>query len=116
LIPSEVTRAVPTKACFSTHPQIISVVQTWEAQEPPIAPKRVSCKPISVLGAYLTFFYKNNRPIFQTFQNRRNSGSRYFKPSRTARFSPKNQWLFDVLKWCVCGQWIMYQKNQVLYF
>jgi hypothetical protein len=73
LIPSEVTRAVPNKACFSRHPQIISVVQTWEAQEPPIAPKRVSRKPISLLGAYLTFFYKNNRPIFQTFQNRRDS-------------------------------------------
>ncbi len=37
-------------------------------------------------GAHLTFFYKNNRPIFQTFQNRRNSGSGYFKSSRTARF------------------------------
>jgi hypothetical protein len=53
---------------------------------PLIAPKRVSRKSIAVLGAHLTFFYKNNRPIFQTCQNRRNSDSRYSKPSRTARF------------------------------
>jgi len=81
LIPSEVTCVLcPPKPAFSTHPQIISVVQTCEAQELLIAPRSVS------RGAHLTFFYKNNRPIFQTFQNRRNSGSRYFKPSRTARF------------------------------
>jgi len=47
--------------------------------EPPIAPKRVSRKSISQcwLGAYLTFFYKSNRPIiFQTIsESERNSDS-----------------------------------------
>ncbi len=56
-----------------------------EAQQPAIALKRVSRVYLSV-GAYLNFFYKNDRPILQTFQNRRICGLRYFKPSRTARF------------------------------
>jgi hypothetical protein len=46
----------------------------------------VSVVSLSQCWGTLDFFYKNNRPIFQTFQNRRNSGSLYFKPSRTGRF------------------------------
>jgi hypothetical protein len=60
-----------------------------------------------VLGAHLTFFYKNNRPIFQTCQNLRFS---IFQTFQNCQVSPKNQWLFDFLK-CVCGQWVTYQKK-----
>jgi len=87
LIPSEVTcEPCPPKPAFLTHPQIISVVQTWEAQEPHIAPKRVSRKSISVLGHTWLPFIKTTALFFKQFKNRRKSGSRYFKPSITARF------------------------------
>jgi hypothetical protein len=78
--------AVPTKACFfNTSTNHFCCINVWV---PGTAHCSQACQSYVYLsvGAYLTFFYKNNRPIFQTFQNRRNSGSRYFKPSRTARF------------------------------
>jgi hypothetical protein len=81
-------RAVPSKACFSnTSTNHFCCINVWGPGTTHCSQACQNRKSISVLGgAYLTFFQKYNRPIFQTFQNRRNSGSRYFKSSRTARF------------------------------
>ncbi len=69
LIPSEVTCVLCLpKPAFSTHPQIISVVQTCEAQEPLIAPKRVSRKSISVLGHTWLSFIKTAALFFKQFR------------------------------------------------
>ncbi len=69
LVPREVTCVLcPPKPAFSTHPQIISVVQTCEAQEPLIAPKRVSGKSISVLGHTWLSFIKSTAPFFKHFR------------------------------------------------
>ncbi len=86
LIPSEVTCVLcsPTPA-FNTSTNHFCCVNVWGPGTTHCSQACQSYVYLSV-GAHLTFFYKNNRPTFQTFQNRRNSGSRYFKPSRTARF------------------------------
>jgi hypothetical protein len=109
LIPSEVTCVLcPPKPAFSTHPQIISVSETCEAQEPLIAPKRVSRKSISVLGHTWLSFIKTNFKHFGIGETLVLDISNF----QNCQVSPKNQWLFDFPK-CVCGPWVMYQKNWV---
>jgi hypothetical protein len=88
--------AVPTKACFfNTSTNHFCCINVWGPGTTHCSQACQNRKSISVSGAHLSFFYKNNRPIFQTFQNRRNSGFRYFKSSRTARFHqrPVVTWL-----------------------
>jgi hypothetical protein len=69
LIPSKVPCVLcPPKPAFSTHPQIISVVQTCEAQEPLIAPKRVSRKSIAVSGHTWLSFIKATALFFKHFR------------------------------------------------
>jgi hypothetical protein len=68
-------------------------------------------------GAYLTFFYKNNRPIiFQTIsESERNSDSLDIISNlpELPGFTPKNQWGYLTFSNVFCGQWVMYRKNWV---
>jgi hypothetical protein len=106
-------RAVPTKACFfNTSWNHFCCINVWGPGTTHCSQACQNRKSISVLGPHVTFFYKNSRPIFQTLQNRRNSGSRYFKSSRTVRFHQRTTGYLTFSN-VFCGQWVMYQKNWV---
>ncbi len=111
LIPSGVTcGAVPTKACFfnTSTKSHFCCGETCEAQEPLIASKRVSRKSISVLGHTWLSFIKTNFKHFGIGETPVLDISNF----QNCQVSPKNQWLFDFPQ-CVCGPWVMYQKNWV---
>jgi hypothetical protein len=101
----------PPKPAFSTHPQIISVVQTCEAQEPLIAPKRVSRKSISVLGHTWLSFIKTTALFFKHFRIGETPVLDISNLQELPGFTEEPV-VFDVLK-CVCGQWVMCQNNWV---
>jgi len=107
--------ALPTKACFfNTSTNHFCCINVWGRGTTHCSQACQNRKSISVLGGHtwLSFIKSASRPIFQTFQNRRNSGSRYFKSSRTARFHQRTSGYLTFSNVFV-DKWVMYQKNWV---
>jgi hypothetical protein len=105
-------RAVPTKACFfNTSTNHFCCINVWGPGTTHCSQACQNRKSISVvLGGTLDFLLQKQPPW--TFQNPRNSGSRYFNSSRTARFHQRTSGYLTFSN-VFCGQWVMYQKNWV---
>jgi len=97
-------RAVPTKACFfNTSTNHFCCANVW-------GPGTTHCSQECQSWGTLDFLLQKQPPYFSNISESEKLRFSIFQTFKNCQVSPKNQWLFDVLK-CVCGLWVMYQKN-----
>jgi len=72
----------------------------------------VSVVSLSQCRGTLDFLLWKQPPYFSNISESEKLRFSIFQTFKNCQVSPKNQWLFHVLK-CVCGQWVMCQKSWV---